>query len=75
MSERQIPFLRQGLSVPTLTVKTASVEPNQVTLKECAFVGGTSTDKGITIHATTVSLSPPTNGSCTTPQRTPRAPS
>jgi hypothetical protein len=56
---------------------TASVKPSQVTLKECAFVRGTSTDKGITVLATNVNLSQPANGTCNTQQRTgtPRAPS
>lgn len=62
------------LSTKTTIRKTASVKPTQVRLKECAFVRGTSADKGITVLATNINLSPPTNGSCTTPQRTPRAP-
>jgi len=63
------------VSSKTSIRKTASVKPSQVGVKECAFVRGTSTDKGITVLATNVSLSQPVNGSCSTPQRTagPRA--
>lgn len=63
------------LSTKTTIRTTASVKPTQVRLNECAFVRGTSADKNITVLAININLSPPTNGSCTTPQRTPPAPS
>ena len=36
-----------------------------IKLKSCAFVNGTSTDKGVTVTAQSVRLSQPRNGSCT----------
>ena len=39
----------------------------------CAFVNGTSPDKGLTVKATRVTLSPETNGTCTQGFRAPAA--
>ena len=43
----------------TLTVKASAIEP-----KMCAFVQGTSADKGVTVKATDIALTPETNGQC-----------
>ena len=43
----------------TLTVKASAVK-----VKMCAFVRGTSADKGVTVKATDITLSPETNGAC-----------
>jgi hypothetical protein len=45
--------------------KTQSVKMAAVTTKLCAFVRGTSTDKGVTVTAQDVALSKPVGGSCT----------
>jgi len=44
--------------------KTARVKRSAIAAKECAFVRGTSADKGITVLAADVSLSDPVHGSC-----------
>ncbi len=50
----------------TATVKTSAIE-----VKMCAFVNGTSTDKGLTVKATRVALTPETKGTCTSGFRRP----
>ena len=65
---------RQGsttvtLSSKTVYTKTVSVGASAITSKVCAFVRGTSADKGVTISAQNVSLSKPVSGKCTTPGR------
>ena len=45
--------------------KTSHVGMDAITVKECASVFGTSTDKGVTIAAQQISLSKPVAGSCT----------
>jgi hypothetical protein len=65
---------RQGTTTVTLSSKTVytksvSVGGSAITTKACAFVRGTSADKGVTISAQNVSLSKPVSGKCTTPGR------
>ena len=48
-----------------------TIKATAVQTKMCAFVRGTSTNKGETVKATDVSLTPQTKGSCTTGFRRP----
>jgi hypothetical protein len=43
---------------------TVATTAKSISVKECALVRGTSSDQGIALTATTVSLSGPVNGSC-----------
>jgi len=52
------------VSPKTLLLRTVEVGASAVKVKLCAFVQGTSTDKGVTVTAARVSLTPETNGSC-----------
>jgi len=58
-----------GSTTVTLSAKTAlthlvTIKPSAITTKTCAFVRGTSTDKGVTVKATNVAITPERNGSC-----------
>jgi hypothetical protein len=53
------------VSSKTTLSELKTVKAQDVALKMCAFVRGTSTDKGKTVKASDVSLTPETNGSCT----------
>jgi hypothetical protein len=53
------------VSSKTALVRTVTVKPAAVTVKTCAFVNGTSADKGASVKATRIALSPETNGKCT----------
>ncbi len=59
------------LSSKTSLTETKTVKASAVETKMCAFVNGTSTDKGLTVKATRVALSPETNGTCTNGFRRP----
>ena len=48
----------------TSLLQTVSAGPSAIKVKLCAFVLGTSSDKGVTVKATRISLTPETNGSC-----------
>lgn len=52
------------VSSKTAVLKTVSAKPAAITVKECAFVRGTSSDNGLTVAATNVSLSAPTKDGC-----------
>jgi hypothetical protein len=59
----------RGTTTVSVTGKTAITETAQVgasalATRLCAFVFGTSSDKGVTVQATNVELSKPVNGSC-----------
>jgi hypothetical protein len=54
-----------AVSSKTSLEETKMVKASAITTKLCAFVNGTSTDKGVTVKATRVALSPKTNGACT----------
>lgn len=66
---------RFGSSAPQTTTVTvssktsllhiATVKTSTIQVKMCAFVNGTSTDKGVTVKATRVALTQETKGSCT----------
>lgn len=70
-----------GSSKPTTTTVTVSsktsldqtltVKASAIKVKKCAFVRGTSADKGVTVKATDIALSPETNGTCTAGFRRP----
>jgi len=60
---------RTGSTVVTVLSKTRigkvlSVKPSAIAIKLCAFVFGTSSDRGVTVKAQSVSLSQPRAGSC-----------
>lgn len=59
------------LSSKTTLSETKTVKAADVALKMCAFVRGSSTDKGKTVKATDVALTPEQNGSCTAGFRRP----
>ena len=59
------------VSSKTTLLETETVKPSAIAVKECAFVRGTSTDKGITVKATNIALSPEANGTCTNGFRRP----
>lgn len=48
----------------TAITETADVGTSALAKNLCAFVFGTSSDKGVTVQATNVELSKPVNGSC-----------
>lgn len=52
------------LSSKTLLTHTISVKAPAIKVKMCAFVRGTSADKGLTVKATNIALTPETNGAC-----------
>ncbi len=58
-------------SAKTTLSETKIVETSAVQTKMCAFVRGTSTDKGKSVKATDVSLTPERGGTCTTRFRRP----
>lgn len=55
----------------TAISKTLTVGMSAVKVKLCAFVFGTSSDKGVTVQAQNVSLSTPVGGKCTSGFRRP----
>jgi len=59
------------VSSKTQLSETKSVKASAIQTKLCAFVRGTSADKGVTVKATNIALSPETNGSCTNGFRRP----
>lgn len=59
------------VSSKTTLSETKTVAATAVRTKTCAFVRGTSTDKGVTVKATDVSLTTEVNGACTTGFRRP----
>jgi hypothetical protein len=60
------------VSKTTMIRKTIQVTSNAVAARLCAFVRGTSSDKGVTVQATDVSLSKPGPNGCTFGFRGPR---
>jgi len=60
-----------SFSSKTTLSETKTVDASAVQTKTCAFVRGTSTDKGETVKATDVALTPERNGSCATGFRRP----
>lgn len=59
-----------GSTTVTVSSKTAlthvvTIKASALATKTCAFVRGTSTDKGVTVKATNVAITPERNGSCT----------
>ena len=52
------------VSSKTSILKTVSAKAAAITVKECAFVRGTSSDNGVTLNASNVSLSAPTKDGC-----------
>jgi Domain of unknown function (DUF5666) len=54
------------VSSKTKLAHTVTVKPAAITTAMCAFVRGTSTDKGVTVKATGISLSEKKNGKCAT---------
>ena len=59
------------ISSKTALGRTLTVKPTAVTVKTCAFVNGTSADKGASVKATRVVLSPETSGKRTNGFRAP----
>jgi hypothetical protein len=60
---------RTGATVVTVSPRTqigkvVTVKPAAIAVKLCAFVFGTSSDKGVTVKAQSVSLSKPRAGAC-----------
>jgi hypothetical protein len=53
------------VSAKTQVDRTARVSSSAIKLKLCAFVRGTSTDKGATVKAQSIALSTPTANGCT----------
>jgi hypothetical protein len=53
------------VSATTTLERVATVKATELRTKTCAFVRGTSTDKGKTVKATDVAISPEMNGKCT----------
>ena len=53
-----------SLTSKTAFSETETVKASDVKTKQCAFVFGSSTDKGVTVTATRVQLSPEQNGTC-----------
>ena len=53
------------VSPKTTLSETKTIEASAVATKMCAFVRGASTDKGKTVKATDVALTPEQNGKCT----------
>jgi len=58
-------------SSKTALSETTTIKAADMTTKVCAFVRGTSTDKGKTVKATDVALTPESNGTCTSRFRRP----
>jgi hypothetical protein len=54
------------VSAKTTLVETMRVGASAIEVKSCAFVRGTSSDKGVTVTAESISLTKQTNGACTT---------
>jgi Domain of unknown function (DUF5666) len=52
------------VSAKTSLMHTVTVQPSAITTSMCAFVAGTSTNKGVTVKATSISLSEKQNGAC-----------
>jgi hypothetical protein len=52
------------VSPQTQIGRVVDVEPRAIAVKLCAFVFGTSSDRGVTVKAQSVSLSKPRAGSC-----------
>jgi hypothetical protein len=52
------------VSSKTTVLKTVTAKAAAITVKQCAFVRGTSSDNGLTVDASNVSLSAPTNNGC-----------
>jgi hypothetical protein len=59
------------VSSKTSLLETKTVKASAIAVKMCAFVNGTSADKGLTVKATRVALTPETNGTCTNGFRRP----
>jgi hypothetical protein len=59
------------ISSKTALVRTVMVKPTAVTVKTCAFVNGTSADKGASVKATRIALSTEISGKCTNGFRVP----
>jgi hypothetical protein len=53
-----------AVSSKTTLTETKTVKAADVKTKMCAFVRGTSSNKGVTVKASDVALTPETNGSC-----------
>jgi hypothetical protein len=53
------------LAKTTQISQTETVKSSAIAVKSCAFVNGSSTDKGVTVKATDVRLTKPNKGSCT----------
>ena len=54
-----------ALSSKTSLLRTIGAKASAIKVNLCAFVRGTSSDKGVTVKATNISLAPQTNGACT----------
>jgi hypothetical protein len=52
------------LSSKTTISKTVDVAPSAIAVKDCVFVNGSSTDKGVTVTATNINLTKPTSTGC-----------
>ncbi len=52
------------LSSKTALTRTVRAKASAIKVDLCAFVRGTSTDKGVTVKATSISLAPRVNGAC-----------
>ena len=52
------------VSSKTTILKTVSAKAAAITVKECAFVRGASSDNGLTVAASSVGLSAPTKNGC-----------
>jgi hypothetical protein len=59
------------VSSKTTLTRTITVAASTIEVKTCAFVRGTSADKGITVKATNVAITPETKGTCTSGFRRP----
>ncbi|HEY5100506.1 MAG TPA: hypothetical protein VII54_10670 [Gaiellaceae bacterium] len=59
------------VSSKTSLTRTITVAASTIKVKTCAFVRGTSTDKGLTVKATNVAITPETKGTCTNGFRRP----
>ena len=60
-----------ALSKKTQVAETKAMSPSAIATKLCAFVQGTSGDRGVTVAATQIALSKPVSGSCTARFRQP----
>ena len=59
------------VSSKTALDETKTVKASAIAVKMCAFVNGTSADKGVTVKASRIALSTETNGTCTSGFRRP----